>query len=234
VNSRSSVVSGRAGPDAFRQRLWQSDATVGQAVNFGHGAALNVDGRYLRERQFGRAAGFESDYTRHTASAGISGHFRLSGARLFFSGNESEQRTTGADTDFRRVLTREAGSSLDLGPQAFRVTGSGRFVTTLRDYVSGPSSRNEETAATAAVRTRVPLLGDLGYRFSTRVGRDLTDKVRDTQAAHVLSFNGHGRFGGGRGRVSVSANSSFASNEQRRPRAADDRLRLPFAGGVPD
>lgn len=231
VNSRNSVISGRAGPDAFRQRFWQSDATVGQAVTFGRGAVLNVDGRYLRERQSGQAAGFENDFARHTASAGLSGNFRLAGARLRFSGNESDQRTTGADADFRRVMTREIGSSVDLGPQAIRLMGSGRFVTTLRDYVSAPSSKNEETAATASMRARVPWLGELGYRFSTQVGRNLTDHTRDTQTGHILSFNGHGRFAGGRGRMSVSANSSFASNEQKRTRAAEDRLRLPFAGG---
>ena len=231
VNSSNTVLSGRAGPDAYRQRSWQSETTLGQAVTFNRNSSLRVDGRYLRERQSGRAAGVENDYARNTARVGLSGNFRLSGARFSFTGDGSDQRTTGAGADIGRVLTQEIGTSVGLGPHGFRLAGSGNFVATRRDYAAAPDSRNEEISATASVRTHIPWLGGLGYRFSTLVDRNLVDQTRDAQTGHVLSFAGHGGFAGGRGRLSVTANSNLASTEQRRPRAVGDRLRLPFAGG---
>jgi hypothetical protein len=232
LDADNTVQAGRAGGEAYRQRTRRSEAAAEQRVVLDRSADLRFDGRLLRELYNGKISGIETDFQRRSEEMALHLDYRRSRARFGLSGTGFNRRNSGSGIEDRRVERRQLGTSADLTRLAIRASLNALFTDSRRQNTSGPDSRNREWVGSLNARSDIPRLGELGYRFSAQLSRDLTTKTSGDQTNHTVILSGDTRFAASRGQASWKTNSSvFLDREKRTVTSAGDVLRLPFAAG---
>jgi hypothetical protein len=233
IDVHHTAQEGQAGPDAYRQRTLESQAEASQLIPFGRSLQLRIGGRLRHEDYDSRIGGVESDFSRRAGQAQSTVDFGHGGLRFHLDGLQLEQTNTGSGVDFRRLSRSQLGTSAYYRGRAIRLDASGLFSNSRLEYPAAPTSRTQEWAGLLGARSNVPRIGELGYRVSLLVDRNLDSHFRTDNTTHTLTYSGGHKFARGRGLATLNTNSSFFFEKQvNQISPAGGVLRLPLNGGL--
>lgn len=230
LNSTSTVQSGQAGSQDYRQSSLRSEGAGNQLVSFGRSGLLRVEGRLLRETFNSRFDSIRTNLTRHTEQAGTA--FDLVGhrVRLGVTGNLLNQTdVSGGKT---RLESQQLGASSSYRHPLLQLTTSGLLTTSRRENTDRSVLRDQEWIGSAGAETRILRFGELGYRISMLEDRSLTFRSKNSQNTQNVTFDGSRRFAGGRALAALRTRSTFFAQEQeRRTGIPGEAIRLPLSAG---
>jgi hypothetical protein len=232
VNGRSSVQEGRAGAETYRQVSTETEVNASQYLRLAGGFQVGLDGRAQRELFRSRLGATRNNFDRRTrqADAFLDHNGRLGGFRL--GALAFDQKTLGAGAEVPRLKRGQLETSAAYGRGRTRVSASGLFLASRREFHLADPLRDEEWSGSFELRSGIPRVGALGYRFSTLTDRNLNLESRSTRSTQTITFDGSSRFGGGRGLVALRTTSGFFTQTQTREMGGVGvRLVLPHAAG---
>jgi hypothetical protein len=233
VSARRSNQEGRTGEEKYRQTQTQTQGSVNQLLPLAAGLGLRFDGRLNRELFDSRFGSVKSSFERRTGQAGLSLdlHRRQGNFRLGALGFDQENR--GSETEVVRQERRQLQTSGDYRRGWVRLNTGILFTTSRRELRSGDRVRDREWSGFSSMRSSIPRIGDLGYRFSALIDRNLNSDTRTSQITHNVDFASITRFAGGRGQAALKTTSTFFTlTEKRQGEETGARLQLPHSGGL--